>query len=206
MKYHAALNLSMRTLRITALFSLIALAAAAQGGMTKEDRQHVVAHLQMTQIWLANEVSSLSPAQLNYRIAPGRWTILEVVEHLNIAEPGYWDSLQTALKQPPSKGKQQATDAEVLWYGIDRTDRQKTSKSEEPKDQVTDIHQALATFDKLHVTMLEYARTTNDDLRSHAFPQWGMDAYQALLTISTHEQRHILQILEIKTDPGYPKT
>jgi hypothetical protein len=31
------------------------------------------------------------------------------------------------------------------------------------------------------------------------------DAYQWALLISTHEQRHILQIREIKADPKYPK-
>jgi hypothetical protein len=31
------------------------------------------------------------------------------------------------------------------------------------------------------------------------------DAYQWALLISTHEQRHILQIREIKADPRFPK-
>jgi integrase len=33
----------------------------------------------------------------------------------------------------------------------------------------------------------------------------GCDAYQWALLISTHEQRHILQIREIKSDPKFPK-
>jgi len=33
----------------------------------------------------------------------------------------------------------------------------------------------------------------------------GCDAYQWLLLISTHRQRHILQIREVKADPKYPK-
>jgi hypothetical protein len=32
----------------------------------------------------------------------------------------------------------------------------------------------------------------------------GCDAYQWALLISTHEQRHILQIREIKADPRFP--
>ena len=32
-----------------------------------------------------------------------------------------------------------------------------------------------------------------------------MDVYQWLLMISTHSQRHILQIREIKAAVGYPK-
>jgi hypothetical protein len=33
-----------------------------------------------------------------------------------------------------------------------------------------------------------------------------MDLYQWCLMISTHAQRHILQIREIKASAGYPKT
>jgi hypothetical protein len=54
--------------------------------------------------------------------------------------------------------------------------------------------------------MLDYAGKTSDDLRAHAVPEWGVDAYQCLLEISTHEQRHILQIREIKANPGFPKS
>jgi hypothetical protein len=53
--------------------------------------------------------------------------------------------------------------------------------------------------------MLDYARTTDQDLRGHAVSDWGTDAYQCLLEISTHAQRHILRIREIKADRGFPK-
>jgi hypothetical protein len=53
--------------------------------------------------------------------------------------------------------------------------------------------------------MLEYARTTDDDLRGHVVEREQSDAYQWLLLISTHAQRHILQIREIKADPKFPK-
>ena len=173
--------------------------------MSKEDRQHVVAHLEMTESWLAGEVSGLSPAQLNFRYAPGKWTILDVIEHLTVAEPHYWEDLQKEVKQPPAKPKQQVSDADMLWYGIDRTERQKTGPSEEPKGRISDVQQGLASFRKLRAEILTYARTTGDDLRAHSYPEWGVDTYQALLGISTHSQRHILQIREIKAQPGFPK-
>jgi hypothetical protein len=53
--------------------------------------------------------------------------------------------------------------------------------------------------------MLQYVRTTNDDLRAHVVEREQSDAYQWLLLISTHAQRHILQIREIKADPKFPK-
>jgi hypothetical protein len=173
--------------------------------MTQRDREHLIAHLIMTQSWMEDEVSSLSPMQLNFRAAPDRWTVAEVVDHLAIAEPTYWKLLQDAMKQPEKKLDKSATDADVLWYGIDRTRHEKTEPSKDPRGQAVDVRRALQSFRALHATMLDYARTTGEDLRAHAVPDWNVDAYQCLLEISTHEQRHILQIREIKADPGFPK-
>jgi DinB superfamily len=190
---------------IPILVAWLGFGSLAAAPMNKDDRQHVVAHLEMTESWLADEVSGLSPAQLNFRSTPGKWSILDVVEHLTLAEPMYWTGLRKALKEPPAKPKEPISDADLLWYGIDRTARQKTQASEEPTGKLTDVQVGLASFRKLRATILDYARTTDDDLRAHLFTDWGVDGFQGLLGISTHAQRHILQIREIKAQPGFPK-
>jgi hypothetical protein len=191
------------------VLSGVAFFAAALGAfanpMTQGEREHLVAHLEMTQSWLSDEVSPLSQAQLNFRPAPDRWTVAEVVQHLVVSEPNYWKLLHDALKQPAKKLSDAPTDADVLWYGIDRTQHEKTSPNQNPKDQKIDAAQALKTFLSFHTELLAMARTSDDDLRGHAVPEWGVDAYQCLLEISTHEQRHILQIREIKASAGFPK-
>ena len=177
----------------------------AAAGMPKIEREHVVAHFEMTESWLADEVTGLSPVQLNFRYAPGKWTIIEVLEHLVIAEPMYWAGLQKSVKEAPAKAKNASTDEDMLWYGIDRTNRQKTQTKEEPVGKLKDAQAGLASFRKLRAEMLNYAKTTEDDLRGHLFTDWGVDAYQGLLGISTHSQRHILQIREIKAQHDFPK-
>ena len=52
----------------------------------------------------------------------------------------------------------------------------------------------LKTHRKLHARLVEYVRTTKDDLRGHMVERQSCNAYQWALLISTHEQRHILQI------------
>lgn len=186
---------------------LLALSAgsAPAAPLTRLERQHLAAHFEMTGSWLVDEVSGLSPAQLKFRPAPGSWSILEVVDHLVVAEPIYWQNLQDAMKAPPAKQRRPATDEGMLWYGIDRTQRQKAIATEEPKGQLRDVQTGLDALRKLHARMLEYVRTTNDDLRAHVVEREQSDAYQWLLLISTHAQRHILQIREIKADPKFPK-
>jgi DinB superfamily len=195
----------MKTRILCMLIACSFIQSAVCADMIKRDREHLVAHLEMTESWFLSEMSALSPAQLNFRMAPDRWTISEVLQHLIIAEPTYWKLFQAGVNQPPQKLEKQATDADVLWYGIDRTRHDKTEPYKDPKGQTIDVQQGLTAFRKLHDMMREYARTTSDDLRSHAVPEWGTDAYQCLLEISTHTQRHILQVREIKAHPDFPK-
>ena len=90
--------------------------------MTKEDRQHLLVHFEMTTQMVEEQVRGLSPAQLEYKASPDRWSIREVVSHLAVAEPDYWRDIQKALKAAPymKDKKSAATDADILWYGIDR--------------------------------------------------------------------------------------
>ena len=97
-----------------------------------------------------------------------------------------------------------ASDADILWYGIDRTNRETAIPSEVPKG-LKDLKAGVEAHRKLHAQLIEYVKTTKDDLRGHIVKRQSCDAYQWALLISTHEQRHILQIREIKSDVGFPK-
>jgi hypothetical protein len=196
----------MQTIRIAAAFwFVLGVSSALAASMTGLERQHLAAHLEMTGNWLADEVSGLSPAQLQFRPTPGSWSIMQVVEHLMIADPIYWRDFKNAMKAPPSSRKRSGTDTDILWYGIDRTQRQKAIATEDIKGKLHYLGAGLEVLRKVHGQMLQYIRTTDEDLRSHVVEREGSDAYQWLLLISTHEQRHILQIREIKADPKFPR-
>ncbi|MPZ20216.1 MAG: DUF664 domain-containing protein [Luteitalea sp.] len=196
----------MRTL-IASMVMLTTIAGAAPARaepMTDRDRQHLLAHLDMTESWLLTELDGLSPQQLKYRTRPGRWTIMEVAEHLAVGDSRYWQRFQDSMKQQPT-GKSGISDADILWYGIDRTDREQAVQADLPTGRWDDDKAAVAEFRKLRKEMREFAETTQEDLRAHRLVNGSMDAYQWFLMISAHTQRHILQIREIKANPGYPK-
>ena len=191
------------------LFSLATLLAVTvlrldAAPMTDGERQRLLAHLDMTENWLVSEISDLSDEQLRFRRAPDTWNIMDVVEHLAIAEPQYWKHLQDSTRQPETTEKSEATDAGILWYGIDRADRQKTGEARVPKGKYSIVKDSLADFRTLRASMRDYAKTTSDGLRSRRLIDGNMDVYQWFLMISTHAQRHILQIREIKADPKFP--
>jgi hypothetical protein len=168
------------------------------------ERQRLIAHFEMTESWLADEVANLSPEQLKFRPAPSAWNILDCVEHLDLAETEYWKMLQAAMSARASRKLSRSTDIDRIWYGVDRTERAKTVPSETPKSTYEGSDAALKDFRTLRATMLTYVRTSQDDWRHHMIPDWNRDAYQWLLMISAHSQRHILQIREIKHDSAYP--
>jgi uncharacterized damage-inducible protein DinB len=193
----------MRTLLIAAL-AVSATVSLRSAELTPVERSHLVAHLEMTRSWLIDEVSSLSQEQLAFRASSGVWSIMEVLEHLVVVGPIYWNDLQQAVKGRPGKRLLTTGDADILWYGIDRTRRETAIPSEKPPGRLRDIRTALKAYRTQHAQLLDYARTTKDDLRSRVVDRQGCDAYQWALLISTHEQRHVLQIREIKAHPSFP--
>jgi hypothetical protein len=194
----------MRVIFVILVASLTGISAGA-APLTGAERQRLNAHLVMTERWLIDEVSDLSPAQLAFRPGPESWTILEVIEHLVLVGPIYWRDLQQAMKSASSAPPSMWNDADILWYGIDRTQPDKAIPIEVPKRELRDLKTGLEALRKARAQLADYIRTTTEDLRSHIVARQGCDAYQWALLISTHEQRHIQQIRDIKASRAFPK-
>ena len=191
--------------RTLAVICVISSGVSAQAGISAIERQRLLAHLDMTSRWFMDEVTGLTPAQLAFKRSADEWSIAQVIDHLLVVGPIYWADLQVALKAPPRREATTNTDADLLWYGIDRTNRERAIPTEVPMGKFRDLASALAEYRKSHDRLRQYVRTTADDLRAHYVARQGSDAYQWLLLISTHEQRHILQIRELKSADGFPK-
>ena len=196
-------------LLVAALTICVFAAQSFAAPMGDKDREHLLVHFEMTTQMLAEQVRGLSPAQLEYKASPDRWSIREVVSHLAVAEPDYWRDLQKSAKAAPDMKLKKSvnTDADIMWYGIDRVVHTKTGGGHEKVDTYKDLNEALGKFQALRATMIEYIKTTNDDLRAHSFGDGAevIDCWQWMLEISTHSERHIQQIREIKNNPNFPK-
>ena len=197
--------MSFRSIPVIALVACLSAVRPSAAALSPMERQHLVAHLEMTAAWLADEIGGLTPAQTDFRPDPDAWSIAQVVEHLVVVAPIYWHDLQAALQGPNTKGTSAMSDADVLWYGIDRTRREQAIAGERPAGELRDVRVALDAYRKHHDRLVHYIKTTGDDLRGHIVRRQACDAYQWALLISTHEQRHILQIREIKANPRFPR-
>jgi DinB superfamily len=203
----------MKTIRLFLLIAIglrlvAATSTAAAAGMSDADREHLLVHFEMTTQMVAEQVRGLSQAQLEYKASADRWSIRQCVSHLAVAEPDYWRELMESVKAPADmKDKKSVnTDEDILWYGVDRVVHTKTGGGHEKVDTYKDVGEALAKFQALRATMIDYIKTTNDDLRAHSFGKENpIDCWQWMLEISTHAERHIQQIREIKNEAGFPK-
>ena len=196
----------MHTSLLAIVVTVAVVSPVFAGPMTAGDRQRLVAHLEMTEAWLDSEVKGLSEAQLKFKMTPESWSVEEVVMHLAVAEPQYWDQFKESLAKPAKPDfKPQATDAQMLWYGIDRTQRTTTGDARVPRGQFPDSRSAFASFKKLRAEMMKTAKESQEDLRSRQFLTASQDLYQWFLMISTHSQRHIMQIREVKAQQELSK-
>ena len=66
---------------------------------------------------------------------------------------------------------------------------------------------ALNSIKESRKKIIDYVNTTKDDLRNHVveLPFGSYDAYQVILMIGSHSNRHTQQIEEVKAQAGFPK-
>lgn len=179
--------------------------------ITAKERKLLVGELKDTKSAILSTVKGLSDAQLNYKSAPDRWSIRECVYHIALAENNLWTILEEAMKNPPTPEKRNEVTVsdDALLKGItDRTEKRQAPETIRPdKSPWKNTQEALAAFKLSRGNHLKYAKTTTEDLRNHiiALPFGKVDAYQFMLFLAGHSERHLLQIKEIKADPGFPK-
>ena len=132
---------------------------------------------------------------------------MHAAAHIIAAEQYFRDNIRQALKGPVLPAAQQgdAGDSVISKFIRDRWTRFQAPTALEPTGKVTPKAQAIADFEATRANTLEYVRTTQDALRERGGGTPPTSAYQLVLVLSGHTERHTAQLLEVKVAPGYPK-
>ena len=179
--------------------------------LSKKERKFTADLMKDTKNAVVKSVSGLSESQLNFKQAPDRWSVKECIYHLALAEKNLWQMLETSLKSPATPEKRsevKVTDDLIIKMVEDRTNKVKTSEAFEPVNApYRNLSEALADFKNMRNDHIKYLKNTTEDLRNHVvqMPFGYIDCYQLSLMISAHNNRHLQQINEVKSDPGFPK-
>lgn len=201
------------------------------GSLTKEDRDFGVSYLKETRHQLHNAISGLSDAQMSFKSGPDKWSVAEITEHIINAENAVFSvvtqqvmkspvspELQSLIKQgvmkSPVPASDQGTDGllvkdrAVILSATNRTTMKfQAPESVRPRGILKTKADLISQFDKTRERSIAYIETTNDDLRGHLAENWVLgvlDAYQWLLFMTAHSERHIAQINEVKAHPNFP--
>jgi hypothetical protein len=177
--------------------------------LTEAERKFAADHLNQTRVDLINAVQGLSETQLNFKPAPDRWSVLECVQHITLTSQALVGFVQATLKTPnDSNFKASFPDEKFIAMIEDRSHKVQTSEPLKPiHSPYKTLDETLKVFNTARDSLINYVNTTNDDLRGHVgvMPFGKADAYQLVLMISAHTNRHTQQLNEVKADPNFPK-
>jgi len=177
--------------------------------LTDAERKFAVDHLNKTRADLIAAVQGLSEAQLNFKPAPDRWSVLECVQHITLSSQGLFGLQQQTAKTPnDSNFKPSVTDSMFITMIEDRSHKAQAPEPFKPiHSPYKNLEETLKAFNAGRDSLTNYVQTTKEDLRNHVanlgFAK--IDAYQVILMISAHTNRHTQQLNEVKADPNFPK-
>ena len=195
------------SLLVTALL-VLATTTFAQT-LSPADRDRAVQYLEQTRDGVVAATKGLSEAQLKYKSAPNRWSVAETLEHIAVSEDFLLANVKNNVMKAPAGPADRDTakiDASVLAVIPDRSRKAQAPPELVPKGRWTPS-EALDHFLKSRAETIAFLQAT-PDLRQHVtdspFGQ-KLDAYEWLLFIGAHSERHTKQIVEVKSDANFPK-
>ncbi len=177
--------------------------------MTPQERAFAVEQLQECRRRLETVVSELTSHQWQFRPAEADWSPAECVEHLALMEDLVYGLIQRALETPAEPSQRALTEGKdefVLRAVPDRRRKVKAPESLQPGGR-WEPQEALQQFRERRERTIRFAESTGVNLRNHVFTHpflRELDAYQWILILAVHTERHTRQIEEVRQSPAFP--
>lgn len=176
------------------------------------DKDRALQYLESTKKGVLEATKGLSDAQWNFKAAPDRWSVAEVMEHLAAAEDMLRGMTQEQVMKSPAVPVRDAeeirkADEGVLAMVPDRSHKIQAPEPLKPINRFGSPAAAQKHFVESRTTTEEYLKGATG-LRAHLgdSPMGKLDAYEFVLLIAAHSERHTKQMLEVKADPNFPKS
>ncbi|MGI9543991.1 MAG: DinB family protein [Cyclobacteriaceae bacterium] len=189
---------------------------------TEKDRSFIISELNRTTEALKAEVENTTDEQWHFHERPSRWSIAEIVEHLEMQNQLHYREISVVSNAPQYLEFRLITagnDQYFSNYSIDNT-RSQARWFLEPLDRFASKQDGVAAFYRARGKLIEFVEETEIDLRKQftfRTPVEGKevselkigqvrDLHQLLLTGIAHTDRHLGQIRNIKLHEDYPKS
>jgi hypothetical protein len=194
-----------------AVLAVTGVAAISAQELTPAEKEHALQYLQSTRKDLLDATKGLSEAQWNFKPAPERWSVAQVMEHIAAAEDFIRVNLVQEKVMTLSAGEPgrdvKKIDAAVEAMIPDRSRKAQAPEPLVPNNRFGSPEGSLKHFLESREATEQFLRSTAG-LRKHVMdgPVGKMDGYEFVLFIAAHCERHVKQINEVKADPNFPKS
>jgi len=179
--------------------------------LSKKERKFATDLLSDTQKALTKSFEGLSNDQMNFKASDSTWSVDGCIKHIAISDKTLWSAVEDALKKPANPEKRaniKVTDEQLVGFLENRTQKVKTMDMMKPENSpFTSTEEAVSSIYESVKKITDFIDTTSQDMRNHVveLPFGSYDAYQVVLIIGSHTNRHTQQIDEVKAQPGFPK-
>ena len=184
--------------------------AAKDDSLSKADRERGVQYLLKTKNAILDATKGLSDAQWNFKRAPDRWSVAQVLEHIAKAEGLLFKmASEQAMKGPPRPVGVNVKEIDELVVARvpDRSKKAEAPDPLRPSNEFGSAAASLKHFVESRDKTIKYLQSAQG-LRDHAIDGpigQRLDPYEWLLFVAAHSERHTKQINEVKADPNFPK-
>jgi len=200
-------NIIAPVLTIALFFATGAIARAQT--LSKADMDRGLQYLETTKQNIIDATHGLSSEQWNFRSSPFKWSAAQVMEHIAASEDLLRQLAEGQIKNDapavPDRDLKK-TDDRVLEVIPDRSRKFQAPEQLRPTDQFGSPEASLKHFLDSRAKTIELLKTT-PDLRAHVTDSGllgKIDAFERILFIAAHSERHTKQLLEVKADPKFP--
>ena len=196
---------------ILGMFVLIASVSGTKAqSLSQADLDRGLQYLETTKKNIVDATRGLTEAQWNFKPSVFKWSVAQVMEHIAASEDLLRQMAEGQIKQQsPSVPDRdlKKTDDKVLEVIPDRSKKFQAPEQLRPRNQFGSPEAALKHFLESRAKTVELLKNT-PDLRAHVVDSGllgKIDAYERILFIGAHSERHTKQLLEVKADPKFPK-
>jgi DinB superfamily len=196
--------------RVIAILLVLGCVAAVRAQeVTQAEKDKALQYLESTKKNIQEATRGLSAAQWNFKQGPERWSVAQVMEHIAAAEDMLRGLTTEKVMVAPAAADRDVKhiDEMVVTMVTDRTHKADAPEPLRPVNRFGSPEEALKHFVESRAQTEEFLRKT-PDLRAHAVDSplgTKLDAYEWVLFIAAHSERHTKQINEVKADPNFPK-
>ncbi len=202
----------MRKILGSSLVLLFFCGAVAQAqDVTQAEKDRALQYLESTKLGVLDATDGLSERQWNFKAAPDRWSVAQVMEHIAAAEDLFHNGTLQVMATPAGPARDatelKRIDDAVLTNVPDRTNKRQAPEPLKPTNRFGTPAEARAHFIRSRAVTEDFLKDT-PGLRAHYAdrPPFGkLDGYEWILLVAAHSERHTKQILEVKADPNFPK-